>query len=69
VARTNKPSDQSAHQKPSDAGTSLLTTPLDDPRAERARRTAMQSYIQGRITYAQALDRVRKAIERYRTAA
>lgn len=48
---------------------SLLTTALDDPRAERARRAAMQSYVEGRITYAQAEERVRKAIEKYSTPA
>lgn len=48
---------------------SLLTTALDDPRAERARRSAMQSYVEGRTTYAQAEERVRKAIERYSTPA
>ncbi|HSP38512.1 MAG TPA: hypothetical protein VLR26_12235 [Frankiaceae bacterium] len=46
---------------------SVLTTALDDPRAERARRAAMQSYVEGRITHAQAVDRVRKAIEKYST--
>jgi hypothetical protein len=48
---------------------SPLTTALDDPRAERARRAAMQSYVEGRITHAQALERVRRAIERYGTPA
>jgi hypothetical protein len=48
---------------------SVLTTALDDPRAERARRAAMQSYVEGRITHAQAVDRVRRAIERYSTPA
>jgi hypothetical protein len=51
--------------KPTAASGSLLTTALDDPRAERARRAAMQSYVEGRITHAQAIERVRKAIERF----
>lgn len=55
----------------SDPGTgptkSVLTTALDDPRAERARRAAMQSYVEGRTTHAQAVERVRRAIEKYRT--
>jgi hypothetical protein len=51
------------------ANASPLTTALDDPRAERARRAAMQSYVEGRITHAQALERVRRAIERYHTPA
>jgi hypothetical protein len=46
---------------------SVLTTALDDPRAERARRAAMQSYVEGRITHAQAVERVRRAIEKYST--
>ena len=57
MARTSK--------NPTNDARSLLTTALDDPRAERARRAAMQSYVEGRITYAQALERVRKAIERF----
>lgn len=48
---------------------SVLTTALDDPRAERARRAAMQSYVEGRTTYAKAEERVRKAIEKYSTPA
>lgn len=48
---------------------SVLTTALDDPRAERARRAAMQSYVEGRTTFAKAEERVRKAIERYSTPA
>lgn len=48
-----------------DPARSPLTTALDDPRAERARRAAMQAYVEGRITHAQALERVAKAIERY----
>lgn len=48
---------------------SVLTTALDDPRAERARRAAMQSYVEGRTTHAQAVERVRRAIEKYRTPA
>jgi hypothetical protein len=48
---------------------SPLTAPLDDPRAERARRAAMQSYVEGRISHAQAIERVRRAIERYHTPA
>ena len=51
------------------ANASPLTTPLDDPRAERARRAAMQSYVEGRTTYALAEERVRRAIERYRDPA
>jgi hypothetical protein len=51
------------------ANASPLTTPLDDPRAERARRAAMQSYIEGRTTHAQAVERVRRAIEKYSTPA
>jgi hypothetical protein len=57
MARTSK--------TPTNDARSLLTTALDDPRAERARRAAMQSYVEGRITHAQALERVRKAIERF----
>ena len=57
MARTSK--------NPTNDARSLLTTALGDPRAERARRAAMQSYVEGRITYAQALERVRKAIERF----
>ena len=57
MARTSK--------NPTNDARSLLTTALSDPRAERARRAAMQSYVEGRITYAQALERVRKAIERF----
>jgi hypothetical protein len=52
-----------------DPSRSVLTTALDDPRAERARRAAMQSYVEGRTTYAKAEERVRKAIERYSTPA
>lgn len=62
MARKSNPSTGSANASP-------LTTPLDDPRAERARRAAMQSYIEGRTTHAQALERVRRAIEKYSTPA
>jgi hypothetical protein len=48
-----------------DPSKSLLTTALDDPRAERARRAAMQSYVEGRTSHAQAVERVRRAIEKY----
>lgn len=48
---------------------SPLTTALDDPRAERARRAAMQAYVEGRVTHAMALERVRRAIEKYSTPA
>jgi len=57
MARTSK--------NPTNDARSPLTTALEDPRAERARRAAMQSYVEGRITHAQALERVRKAIERF----
>jgi hypothetical protein len=43
----------------------LLNTPIDDPRAERVRRGALASYVAGKISYAQANDRVRKAIVRF----
>jgi glyceraldehyde-3-phosphate dehydrogenase/erythrose-4-phosphate dehydrogenase len=62
MPRTSKPA-------PDPANASPLTTPLDDPRAERARRAAMQSYIEGRTTHAQAIERVRRAIEKYSTPA
>jgi hypothetical protein len=47
------------------ATTNLLNTPLDDPRAERVRRAALSAYVDGKITFAQANSRVRKAIERF----
>lgn len=45
--------------------TNLLNTPLEDPRAERVRRTALASYVDGKISFAQANARVRKAIDRF----
>ncbi|MGF7234812.1 MAG: hypothetical protein ACQSGP_07615 [Frankia sp.] len=45
--------------------TNLLNTPLEDPRAERVRRSALAAYVDGKITYAQANDRVRKAVARF----
>jgi hypothetical protein len=45
--------------------TNLLNTPLEDPRAERVRRSALASYVDGKISFAQANDRVRKAIDRF----
>jgi hypothetical protein len=45
--------------------TNLLNTPLDDPRAERVRRGALSAYVDGKISFAQANDRVRKAIVRF----
>ena len=53
-------------QSPND---NLLSTQLSDPRAERARRSALQAYIAGKTTYAKALERVRRAIEKYQDAA
>lgn len=47
------------------ATTNLLSTPLADPRAERVRRAALAAYVDGKITFAQANMRVRKAIERF----
>jgi hypothetical protein len=49
------------------ATTNLLNTPLDDPRAERVRRAALSSYVDGKISFAQANSRVRKAIERFQS--
>jgi len=47
------------------ATTNLLNTPLEDPRVERVRRAALSAYVDGKITFAQANSRVRKAIERF----
>jgi hypothetical protein len=47
------------------ATTNLLNTPLEDPRAERVRRASLAAYVDGKITFAQANSRVRKAIERF----
>ncbi|MDQ1636346.1 MAG: hypothetical protein QOJ32_3155 [Frankiaceae bacterium] len=62
MARSSTPPDNSPAKSP-------LTTALDDPRAERARRAAMQAYVEGRVTHAMALERVRRAIEKYSTPA
>ncbi|WP_250282999.1 hypothetical protein [Frankia sp. CiP1_Cm_nod2] len=45
--------------------TNLLSTPLEDPRVERVRRTALAAYVDGKISFAQANSRVRKALERF----
>ncbi|CUU59006.1 hypothetical protein Ga0074812_12431 [Parafrankia irregularis] len=47
------------------ATTNLLNTPLPDPRVERVRRTALAAYVDGKISFAQANSRVRKAIDRF----
>ena len=47
------------------ATTNLLNMPLDDPRSERVRRAALSAYVEGKISFAQANSRVRKAIERF----
>ncbi|MCM3882474.1 hypothetical protein [Frankia sp. R82] len=47
------------------ATTNLLNTPNDDQRVERVRRTALSAYVDGKISYAQANLRVRRAIERF----
>jgi hypothetical protein len=47
------------------ATTNLLKTPLEDPRVERVRRAALEAYIHGKITFAQANSRVMKAMERF----
>jgi hypothetical protein len=45
--------------------TNLLNTPNEDQRVERVRRAALSAYVDGKITFAQANLRVRKAIERF----
>lgn len=47
------------------ATTNLLNTPNDDQRVERVRRAALSAYVDGKISYAQANLRVRRAIERF----
>ncbi|WP_322759109.1 hypothetical protein [Frankia sp. Cr2] len=47
------------------ATTNLLNTPLEDPRTERVRRNALAAYVDGKISFAQANSRVRKAMERF----
>jgi hypothetical protein len=47
------------------ATTNLLNTPMEDPRVERVRRTALAAYVDGKISYAQANTRIRKAMERF----
>ncbi|MCL9762883.1 hypothetical protein [Frankia sp. AiPa1] len=47
------------------ATTNLLNTPIDDQRVERVRRAALSAYVDGKISFAQANLRVRKAIERF----
>ncbi|MCK9904576.1 hypothetical protein MXD63_31610 [Frankia sp. Cpl3] len=47
------------------ATTNLLNTPLPDPRVERVRRAALAAYVEGKISFAQANSRVRKALDRF----
>jgi hypothetical protein len=46
--------------------TNLLRSPLTDPRVERVRRDALAAYVAGRVSFAQANARVRRAMERFR---
>ncbi|HEY0558998.1 MAG: hypothetical protein JWM48_748 [Mycobacterium sp.] len=46
------------------SGTTLLGTEQADPRVESTRRRALQSYVDGTITFAEAEDRVRRALVR-----
>jgi hypothetical protein len=66
-ARSPGAGDTASGKSGADPSKSVLTTALDDPRAERARRAAMQSYVEGRSSHAQAVERTRKAIEKYST--
>ncbi|MCK9895773.1 hypothetical protein [Frankia sp. AgB32] len=45
--------------------TNLLNTPNEDQRVERVRRAALSAYVDGKISFAQANLRIRKAIERF----
>ncbi|WP_205446998.1 MULTISPECIES: hypothetical protein [Frankia] len=47
------------------ATTNLLNTPMKDQRVERVRRAALSAYVDGKISFAQANLRVRKALERF----
>ncbi|MCK9876997.1 hypothetical protein MXD61_08595 [Frankia sp. AgPm24] len=47
------------------ATTNLLNTPNEDQRVDRVRRAALSAYVDGKISFAQANLRVRKAIERF----
>jgi hypothetical protein len=47
------------------ATTNLLNTPIEDQRVERVRRAALSAYVDGKISFAQANLRVRKALQRF----